>query len=183
LTAFAKEPPQTPEGAILLARALGQSGRTDEAAKTIRHIWISEPLDKRLEDRILKEFSPLLTVQDHKRRMDYLLYRSRITQAKRFSDLGEAQSLFNAWRALIRNAGNTEALVKAVDPSWAGDPAFLHIRIEVLRRKEKYEEAAALLDKAPGDAALLINTGEWWNERRIVARGLADQGDFKRAYA
>ncbi|MGK6312658.1 transglycosylase SLT domain-containing protein [Neorhizobium sp. DT-125] len=182
LAAFGSTRPETTEGAIILARALVASGRSADAARPLRQIWISQPLDKPTEDKILAEFPALFSAADHKARMDYLMYRGRANQAKRFADLGKAQSLYKAWAAVIGNAKNAGALLDAVDGSWKGDPGYLFARIEYLRRQDKYRDAAALLDKAPREAARLVNTAEWWNERRIVARGLADQGDFKLAY-
>ena len=183
LDLFEAAPPETPEGRFLLARALMDRGKSDDALKTIRHLWMSEPLDAALERRVLTTFEKELSKQDHKARMDFLMYRGRVTQAKRFADLGEAQSLYKAWSAVGRKAKNADALLKAVDPSWKDDPAYLLLQIESLRRKDKYREAAKLLHKAPRDSARLINTSEWWDEQRIVARGLADLGDDKAAYA
>lgn len=182
LSAFGTTLPETAEGGIILARAYLASGDKANAAKVLRKFWHGEALDTALEGRILKEFSSILGVSDHKARMDYLLYRGRTTQAKRFSTLGEAQSLYNAWTAVLAKSPKAGALLKAVDPRWHNDPAYLFARIELLRRQDKYEDAAKLLASAPRDPAKLINTGEWWNEQRIVARGLADDGKFKAAY-
>lgn len=182
LAAFGSTRPETTEGAIILARALVAAGKTSEAARPLRQIWLSETLDKPTEDRILAEFPALLSPADHKARMDTLMYKGRATQAKRFGDLGKAQSLYKAWAGVTSNAKNAETLLNAVDRSWKDDPAYLFARIEYLRRQDKYREAAELIEKAPREASRLVNTSEWWNERRIVARGLADQGDFKRAY-
>jgi soluble lytic murein transglycosylase len=173
---------ETPEGAIVLARAQLVTGRQADAASTLRHLWISDALDTTTEDRIMSEFGALLTTADHKSRMDYLMYRGRSSQAKRFSQLGQAQSLYKAWLAVAANAKNADALLAAMDRSWAKDPAALFLRIERARRSDRFEEAAKLLDQVPRDRSKLINDTEWWNERRIIARGLADQGDFKTAY-
>jgi soluble lytic murein transglycosylase len=180
---FDTTPPETPEGTFLLARALSDSGKTDEAMHTIRVLWSSEPLDTAMENRVIKKFGPQLTARDHKARMDYLMYRSRVTQAARFADLGEAKSLYKAWATIIRGTKNADAALKTVDASWKNDPAFIFLQVENLRRQDKYREAAALLNKLTRDASKLINTSEWWDERRIVARGLADLGDYKAAYA
>lgn len=179
---FADQPPETAEGRFTLARALADQGKTAEAVEMIRHLWRSDALDTALENRVLKTFGDALTKADHKTRMDHLMYRSRVSQAKRFSDLAEARSLYTAWTAVIREAKNADALVKAVDKSWSKDPAYLFLQIDRLRRQDKYKEAAALLKKAPRDVRELINTSEWWDERRIVARGLADMGDYQAAY-
>ncbi|WP_117195489.1 lytic transglycosylase domain-containing protein [Rhizobium terrae] len=182
LAAFGSTRPETTEGTIILARALVAAGRAADAARPLRQLWLAEMLDKTAEDKILAEFSALLSPADHKGRMDFLMYKGRTAQAKRFGDLGRAASLYKAWAAVIGNARNAEALLATVEGSLRNDPGLLFARIEYLRRQDKYREAAGLLEKAPREAAQLINPGEWWNERRIVARGLADQGDFKLAY-
>lgn len=100
LAAFGSSQPETVEGSIILSRALMARGASAQAGKLIRKIWRDEPLDKPLEDKILAEFPSLLSPADHKARMDYLLYRDRTAQAKRFGDLGKAQSLYKAWAAV-----------------------------------------------------------------------------------
>ncbi len=182
LAAFGNTLPETAEGAVVLSRALVSRGASAQAAKFISKIWRSEALDKPFEDKILAEFSGLLTVADHKARMDYLLYRGRVAQAKRFSDLGKAQSLYNARAAVENRSSNAPALLNAVEARWRSDPGYLFARIEYLRRQEKYVEAASLLRQMPRDRAALVNPGQWWNEQRIVSRGLVDQGQFKAAY-
>jgi soluble lytic murein transglycosylase len=182
LALFANSRPETPEGTIALARAFSAANQQADAQRQIKRLWLSEGMDTDLEDRVLKEFGGFLSISDHKARMDYLMYRSRISQAKRFGDLGKAQSLYKAWAAVLQKSGNASTLLSAVDQSWRSDTAYLFARIENLRNQQKYEEAAVLLAKAPTDKAKLANPGEWWNEQRIIARGLADLGDFKQAY-
>jgi soluble lytic murein transglycosylase len=182
LASFGKSQPETAEGAIILSRALMATGKASEAAANIRRIWLREGMDTDLEDQVLSEFSSLLTSADHKARMDYLMYRNRISQAKRFGDLGRAQSLYKAWAAVLQRSSNAPSLLSAVDKSWTSDPAYLFARVEYLRSQQKYPEAAKLLEQMPQDKAKLVNPGEWWNEQRIIARGLTDLGDFRQAY-
>ncbi|MBX4869851.1 lytic transglycosylase domain-containing protein [Rhizobium bangladeshense] len=182
LAAFGDTAPETMQGAVILGRALIASSKQAQAAKYIRKVWRTEALDKASEDKILLEFSALLTPADHKARMDYLMYRGRVAQAKRFGDMGEAQSLYKAWAAVDAKAANAGALLNSVEAKWRGDAGLLFARIEYLRKQDKYAEAAALLEKMPREAGELVNSGEWWNEQRIVSRGLVDQGQFRPAY-
>ncbi|THK39710.1 lytic transglycosylase domain-containing protein [Ensifer sp. MPMI2T] len=182
IAAFGATRPETAEGAIILARALAAQGQKSVAARHLSAVWRKEALDGGTETKILSEFSGLLTTADHKRRMEMLLYRGRVEQAARFGDLGKAQSLYRAWAAVIRGTGNAASLIEAVDPSWRDDPAFLFVRIEHLRKQEKYQQAAKLLTQMPRDSDALVNPGEWWIEQRIVSRGLLDAGDFRGAY-
>ncbi|WP_244551968.1 lytic transglycosylase domain-containing protein [Rhizobium sp. RU33A] len=182
LSAFGDTAPETTEGTMLLARAHLASGDTAKAASLIRTLWRTDALDEAAEDRIIKEFSALLRPTDHRARMDYLMYRDRASQAKRFASLGEAQSLYRAWAGLNSRAKNVDALIAAVDKSWAKDPALLYIRIENLRRQLRYEEAAKLLEQMPRERDKLVSGRAWWNEQRIIARGLADLGQYREAY-
>ncbi|MBU2329085.1 MAG: lytic transglycosylase domain-containing protein [Alphaproteobacteria bacterium] len=182
LAAFGDTAPETTEGTMLLARAHLASGDKARATSLIRDLWRGDALDVETEDRVISEFSGLLTTADHRARMDYLLYRERASQAKRFATLGEAQSLYKAWAGLISRAKNVDALIAAVDKSWAKDPALLFIRLETLRRAQDFEEAAKLIEQMPRNPKVLINGGAWWDEQRIVARGLADLGKYREAY-
>jgi soluble lytic murein transglycosylase len=182
LAAFGETAPETTSGAMILSRALVATGKQQQAAKYMRKVWRGETLDKATEDKIMAEFAGLLTLADHKARMEYLMYRNRTAQAKRFGDLGQAQSLYKAWEAVASKAPNAGALLAGVDGKWNGDPGYLFARIEYLRKQEKYPEAAKLLQQMPRDRDELVNAGEWWNEQRIVSRGLVDQGQFKLAY-
>ncbi|WP_320196201.1 lytic transglycosylase domain-containing protein [Agrobacterium rosae] len=182
LAYFANATPETPEGTIALAQAMNGSGNAAQAQKLIRQLWVSEGMDTGLEDRVIGQLSGFLSAADHKARMDFLMYRSRVSQAKRFADLGKALPLYDAWAAVLQRAKNASTALNAVSGPMRNDPAYLFARIENLRHQQKYEDAAKLLALAPTDQAKLVNPGEWWNERRIVARGLADLGDFSQAY-
>ncbi len=182
LAAFGDTAPETTEGTMLLARAQLASGDKAKATSLIRNLWHGDALDEAAEDKIMAEFAGLLTIADHRARMDYLMYRERASQAKRFSTLGEAQSLYKAWAGLISRAKSVDALIAGVDKSWSKDPALLFIQIENLRRKQDYEAAAKLLEQMPRDRKTLVNGRAWWDEQRIIARGLADLGKYREAY-
>ncbi|HVK90207.1 MAG TPA: lytic transglycosylase domain-containing protein, partial [Mycoplana sp.] len=148
----------------------------------LRPFWYEEALDKDIETKILAEFGALLTPDDHRRRMEMLLYRDRAEQAARFGELAKAQSLQRAWAAVINRAGNAAALVKAVDPSWHKDPAYAFLRAELANRADDYELAARLLSGGLPKQADSYAAAAWWVEQRIASRGLADKGSYKAAY-
>ena len=182
LAAFGTTRPETAEGAVVLCRALIATGDTVRATQILRSFWHKEALSRDLETKVLGEFGTLLAAADHKTRMDMLLYRDRAEQAERFGDLGKAQSLYRAWAAVIRKNKTAATLIKSVDRSWHEDPAYTFLRIRHLRNKEEYRAAAKLFAAMPEDPARLVNPGAWWNEQRIISRGLADLGDYRDAY-
>jgi soluble lytic murein transglycosylase len=182
LSILGSSTPETPEGTIILARAFSAKGELGKAATLLKSLWHDSVLGTSLEDRILKEFGGLLSGTDHKRRMDYLMYRGHRSQAKRFATLAGAQSLYAAWDAVATRSSKAAGLIKAVDRRWSSDPALLFIKIEYERHQDNYETAAKLLAQAPKDNARLVVPSEWWSEQRIVARGLADDGKYRLAY-
>lgn len=182
IAAFGDTQPETAEGAFTLAKALAETGNPKRAAKIWRKAWRSMIFDPSLESRALKSLSGLMTAADHKARMDLLLYHDRVTQAKRMAQLGQAQSLYAAWSAVLSKSPKASALLKAVDARWKNDPGYLFARVQYNRRKENWQQAATLLGAMPRERDSLIDPASWWNEQRIVSRGLMDQGHAKAAY-
>ena len=130
-------------------------------------------------------FGALLTPGDHKARMDLMLYGSEqeaagMRAAKR---LGAGQvALAKARNAANKKGSNLRALLDAVPRELHGDPGYMFARIQLLRREEKFAEAAQLMLAAPKDPNRLHNLDEWWIERRLLARKMLDVGEHRSAY-
>ncbi|MCY0095804.1 lytic transglycosylase domain-containing protein [Hoeflea ulvae] len=182
LAAFGTSKPETAKGAIALIRALKASGDTKRARSLAAETWRTVNMDGRDARTFLSEFDSLLDKADHLRRMEMLLYRDHVNDAKALSQKAEAQSLYRAWAAVITNPAKAAGAIAAVDKSWHGRPSYLYLRIKHLRELERDKEAAALLAKMPRDPAALVDADEWWVETRVVSRGLYEKGDAKTAY-
>jgi soluble lytic murein transglycosylase len=133
---------------------------------------------------VLDLFGALLTPGDHKARMDLLLYGSDHEAALRAAKrLGAGQvALAKARIGTYRKAPNTKALLEAVPRELHGDPGYIFSNIQLLRREEKYAEAAQLMMSAPKDPGRLYNLDEWWIERRLLSRKMLDIGERRTAY-
>jgi soluble lytic murein transglycosylase len=182
ITEFGSARPTTADGAIILARAAIATGDKGRATNVIRSFWINEWMDKATEDRIHQEFGVLLTKDDHRRRMEFLLYKERYDDAARFAELAEAQSLYKAFVAVGKKTKAADKLIKAVDASWQKDASYLYLQIKRKRQVRDYAGAAKLLEAAPKNSDERVDPAAWWVEARIVSRGLLDEGDAKRAY-
>jgi soluble lytic murein transglycosylase len=180
--AFRVRGPQTPEGSLLYARALRSVGETGKAKAIVAGLWTSNPLNTWLEGEVLTRFPDLLTPADHKARMVYLLYRDRLKQAARFAKPGNAQPLFDAWSAVIRQAPKAQQLLKAAEAGFKDDPALLYANIVQKEQTNDFDGASKLLQTLPPAASDRINSDEWWHEQRIVSRGLFEAGKIKAAY-
>src|SRR5207302_4992939 len=91
-------------------------------------------------------------------------------------------ALAKARIATNRKAANTKALLDAVPRELHGDTGYIFSKIQLLRREEKFAEAAQLMMSAPKDPARLHNLDEWWIERRLVSRKMLDVGEHRTAY-
>lgn len=182
LAAFGDTRPETVKGAITLTRALMTAGQTNRAKSVAVEFWRTERMDKEESNIFLKEFKALLSKADHLRRMEMLLYRDRVSEAKPLAELAQAQSLYRAWISVIRTPAKAASAISKVHPSWHDDPAYLYLRVRHLRALERDKDAAALLAKMPRDRAVLVDPDEWWIEARIISRGIYELGDAKAAY-
>ena len=182
IAAFVDKEPETAKGVIVLARALMATGDARRARALVAGHWRTSLMSDKEADVFLGEFDSLLSKEDHFRRMETLLYRDHVNDAKEVARKAEAVSLYNAWSAVIRKPASASRAIAAVDRSWHDTPAYLYLRIRQLRELERNKEAAALLAKMPRDAAALVDPDEWWVEARIVSRGLYEDGNPKAAY-
>ncbi len=181
ISVFGPSRPQTLDGVILLARAHVQLGQTKDAAAVLSPYWRTAKLEAQEEQRILTEFGAMLTGQDHRLRMERMLYAERIAAAERAAKLADAQPLVEAWAAVIRDEKKAPDLLKAV-PEEMRSAGFFFAESKYLRKKKKYLEAAQVMLKAPVDRDSLVDPDAWWLERRVLSRELIDLGDMKLAY-
>lgn len=184
LAFFGNEKPLTAKGRFALARALLNRGDRAQAERLVREAWHSDSFSQDVEDAALAQFSAFVNGGDYKRRMDSLLYGSDTDGALRAAKrLGKGyMALAKASIGLNRKASNAKALLEAVPAELRGDPVYLLAKIQYLRRNDDVKEAAQVMLAAPRDPARLIDTDDWWVERRVLARELLDKGDPRLAY-
>ncbi|MGC4025226.1 MAG: lytic transglycosylase domain-containing protein [Mesorhizobium sp.] len=181
LKAFANRPPESVEGAIVLARAELAQGDREAARRAMSSFWRSGKMDARDELIIVREFSDVLTVEDHRIRMERMLYEGDAVAAARIAPLAHAEALNAAWSAVLSGSANAQKLLDAV-PGDQRSPGYSFAKIKLLRKANKLSAAADLMLKAPDNSNTLIDPSAWWTERRLLARNLYDAGKAKLAY-
>src|SRR5579871_6079668 len=181
---FENETPISAKGKFSLARAMIARGDRTNAERLVRDAWRNDPMSEDTENNALDLFGALITPGDHKARMDLFLYGSEheiaLRAAKRLGS-GEV-ALAKARIASYQKAANSRALLDAVPHELRNDPGYIFSRIQLLRREEKFTEAAQLMMSAPKDPNRLFNLDEWWVERRLLARKMIDAGEHRTAY-
>jgi soluble lytic murein transglycosylase len=182
---FENESPLSAKGKFALARVLIGRGERANAERLVRDAWRNDGMSEETENTALDMFGPLLTPGDTKARMDLFLYgtdqeAAAMRAAKR---LGSDQvALARARIASNHKSSNARALLEAVPRELRGDAGYIFSRIQLLRREEKFTEAAELMMGAPRDPNRLYNVDEWWIERRLLSRKMLDVGENRTAY-
>jgi soluble lytic murein transglycosylase len=181
---FENESPLSAKGKFSLARVMIARGDRANAQRLVRDAWRNDAMSEDTESTALDLFGALLTPGDHKARMDLMLYGSEHEVAMRAAKrLGSSEvALAKARIAAYRKASNTRALLDAVPRELHGDPGYIFSKIQLLRREEKFTEAAQLMMSAPKDPGRLYNLDEWWIERRLLSRKMVDVGEHRTAY-
>ena len=181
---FENESPLSAKGKFSLARVMIARGDRANAERLVRDAWRNDAMSEDTESTALDLFGALLTPGDHKARMDLMLYGSEHDVAMRAAKrLGSSEvALAKARIAAYRKAPNTRALLDAVPRELHGDPGYIFSKIQLLRREEKFTEAAQLMMSAPKDPGRLYNLDEWWIERRLLSRKMIDVGEHRTAY-
>ena len=181
---FENESPLSAKGRFTLARVLLARGDRANAERLVREAWRGDSISEDTENAAIDLFGALLTPGDHKARMDTLLYGSDHEAALRAAKrLGAGHvALAKARIASYKKAPNTRALLEAVPHELHNDPGYLFSKIQLLRREEKFADAAQLMLSAPKEPARLHNLDEWWIERRLLARKMIDTGEHRTAY-
>jgi soluble lytic murein transglycosylase len=181
---FANESPLSAKGKFSLARVMIARGDRANAERLVRDAWRNDSMSEDTETTALDLFGALLTPGDQKARMDFMLYGSEHEAALRAAKrLGASQVVLAKARiAAYRKASNTRALLDAVPRELHGDAGYIFSKIQLLRREEKFAEAAQLMLGAAKDPARLYNLDEWWIERRLLSRKMLDVGESRTAY-
>jgi soluble lytic murein transglycosylase len=182
---FENESPLTAKGRFALAKAMLARGDRANAERLVREAWRNDPMSEDTESAALDVFGSLLTAGDHKARMDLFLYTAENESAgmRAANRLGGGYvALAKARLAAVKKAANAKALLDAVPRELHSDAGYLFSRIQLLRRDEKYAEAAQLMLSAPRDPARLHNLDEWWIERRLLSRKMIDAGEYRTGY-
>jgi soluble lytic murein transglycosylase len=181
---FENDSPVSAKGRFALARAMIARGDRANAERLVREAWRNDSMSEDTESAALDLFGALLTPGDQKARMDLMLYGSEHEAALRAAKrLGSGEvALAKARIATYRKASNTRALLDAVPRDLHGDPGYIFSKIQLLRREEKFAEAAQLMLSAPRDPGRLHNLDEWWIERRLLSRKMLDVGEHRTAY-
>jgi soluble lytic murein transglycosylase len=185
---FATSTPLTGAGKAALAGAYLKDGNDAAARDLVVSAWRDHQLNAAVEKKILDRFGTMLTAENHRARIDRLLYpddKSATAAALRVSKLlpADEQKKVAARIAVVQRGGNAGKLLDAL-PAGAvnADVGLRFNRIQWLRRKDRDEEAWKMLLDAPSEPNVLLDLNNWWVERRLNCRTALNAGKARIAY-
>lgn len=181
---FKANAPITVAAKVAYASALQSEGYNDDAKEALRDAWRSGKLDAATEGYIISFQPPVLKIEDHKARLEKLLFDSDWRAAAgvaNYAGMG-FDLIVEARRSVIEEEKNAEAALAKVPVSLRKEPAYIFSILKLFRKDKKYKEAAASIMMLPDDPSLIIEGDRWWKERDLLARTLLDQKDAARAY-
>ncbi len=181
---FAHNKPTTAKGRYMLARALLAKGDRAGAASLVRYAWRHEDCSEGVEQKVLEIFGDMITREDHRVRMEQRFYHDDVAAGMREGHRlgGSELAIAHARTAVIKRLSNAKRLLDDVPVAARQDPGYIFAKEQWLRKNGKPDEAERLLLTAPQDAASLIDTNQWWVERRVLVRELLDKHEVQAAY-
>jgi len=179
---FGEREPSTVDGAIKLAGALISTRQEKRAEQVIQRAWIELDFPKDDEQVFLQRFGHLLHSQQHWARLDRLLWDGERDQALRMLGKVDAgrQALAEARLKLSREAKDAQAAVNTVPADLRKDPGLIFEHARLLRRQDRFNEAAALLDPPPQG---VLRPDLMWAELKKASRGTFCGGGSSRSAA
>ncbi|MBD3771246.1 MAG: lytic transglycosylase domain-containing protein [Rhodobacterales bacterium] len=176
--------PRTGEGKVALANALREVGKMDEAMEVVRDAWHNNSMDRALERQVLARFGGKLTQDDHRARVEFLLWTNQRTAASNLKQLltPDYRKLVDARIALAARGRNVDALVQAVPANLQDNPGLLYDRARWRRTHGNEEGAIPLLTGIDGKDIPEAGRTKLWKERAIAMRNDLKDGNWSRAY-
>ena len=183
LALFANRPPVTAEGAVALAGAFEQRGRSDEARRLIVEWWRTRSFDEPVQTRILNRWSGWLTQADHEARLNMLLLGPHGPATRAVAQLVSPERRAVAEAAMaLRSAYSPDAVVAGLTPAQAMDPAVVLERTRILRSQNRQSEGFALLAALPAAPSHDAGQDTLWSERRNYFLDALERRNWQAAY-
>jgi soluble lytic murein transglycosylase len=180
---FRGQEPATPEGAMALAGAYQTLGRTDDAIKLIGHYWRERSFEADPQRLMLARFGANLSVEDHIRRVDTLLYGQQGPALREMLALvpSDMQQMAEARIALRSGARNADELFQALSAAHQHAPGVAVERARWLYDHDRGQEALALLSDFPRDPPEDASS-RFWLLRRQLVNVAVKVGDYTAAH-
>lgn len=183
LSFFANHPPQTAEGALVLAKAQAARGHLGDAEAGLVLAWRTLPMGAGLQAIYLDRHRKLLAPH-HQARLDRMIWDSNFASARQMLPLvsDDQRALAEARIALLEMSPGVDGLIAKLPDRLQEDPGLSYARFVWRHRKGRSDDAIALLLAHSQSAADLGEPAAWAQRRRWLAREQLRAGNGEQAY-
>jgi soluble lytic murein transglycosylase len=178
-----KSGPTTGPGKVALANALRDIGERTRSDSVIKDAWRNHTLDAGLQGVVLARYGQTFTQDDHRARVDFLLWTGQTSDADRLKPqlTADYRKLADARLALARRAKTVDGLIEAVPAHLQDNPGLLYERAR-WRRQKKVDGVSDLLRKIDGKEVPAAGRSRLWDERAIAVREELKLRNYRTAY-
>ena len=174
---------ETAQGALATIKALRATGREAEAEAEAFRAWADLPFGADQEAELLAMYGPALEGA-HAARLDALLWQGRFAEAGRMLtrvDAGRA-ALAQARIALHNDEDGVNGLIERVPAALQDEPGLAFERFDWRLRRDRTDDAAALILERSTSAQGLGDPDAWGERRAVLVRALLREDKPKLAY-
>lgn len=192
---FEDHRPVTIKGTILFAKVLIKSGKTQRAQFLIKKAWRTSNAPQSEVDLLRTEFKDFLDAKDYQLRINMLLKKENVDDAKRV--VGWLNSQLKWFPQAQRDLALTRIALLKNDPKkkedleqrlidakavFKNDHGLIYEEVKWLRRNREDEKLYAMLQSDETLGVENIEPDLMWGERNILVRRMIEEKDYERAY-
>ena len=183
LAYFGTQQPQTGTGTERLIEAYQAIGATGDAEAQAVLAWRSMPLGPTSEARIFTQYADLLKPH-HEARLDSLLWDRDASAVERMLPRVSSgqQALARARLLLAQDKAGVDDAIAAVPEALRSHPGLVYERFAWRARRDRDDDAIALMLEASASAATLGQPEKWASRRARLSRILMRQAKGEAAY-
>ncbi len=182
---FDQRDPESVEGKTALAGAFLATGAEEAATAIVSEAWRDDRFTLAEERDFLKRFGRLLSVEDHVARVDDLLFRRQVTNARRvFGYLPPADRRRAEARALLLlQAKGARSAYNRLDAADRLSPGVVHAAIRHYRRAGDEPRAISIARGYSAETPGAKGSASIWSERQLLMRYALKERLYADAYA
>jgi soluble lytic murein transglycosylase len=179
---FGSRDPVTGLGDVRLGDALIATGNVARGKALIQKGWIEGSFEPTDEFDIISRHGDILTPDIDAQRLNNLLWRNEITEAKReLSRVSSATQQIAQIRLQLKQNPST-GLHAAESLDATSDPGLVYDLVRAYRRQNDISEIASLVARAPDRQVAAMGPNAWWSELNIATRDALQTRDYASAY-
>ncbi len=177
---FTDHPPISGAGALAHLDALKANGERDQLARLTPRYWRQLSIDRHTEADFLRRHGAQLDKDDHRARLDQLIWTQNHGAAQRMLRRVDPQTaaLARARIALLRRTAGVDGAIARVPDALRDAPELWYERLRWRRRKGKDDSARDILFELSG---VRPQPQKWARESQILARRALADGHYSEA--